>query len=104
MIQASQPKIHPSGPKSSAPHAAARKHVLDLDDYSLDEINSVLTNTTAMKEVLQRDIRKVPTLRGKSVVCLFMEPSTRTRVSFEQAGKILSADVINVSTCLLYTS
>jgi aspartate carbamoyltransferase catalytic subunit len=50
-----------------------------------------------MKEVLHRDIKKVPTLRGKTVIILFYEPSTRTRVSFEQAGKILSADVINVS-------
>ena len=50
-----------------------------------------------MKEVLHRDIKKVPALRGKTIVTLFYEPSTRTRVSFEQAGKILSADVINVS-------
>jgi aspartate carbamoyltransferase catalytic subunit len=74
-----------------------RRHVLDLDDFSVGEIEAVLQNTTIMKEVLQRDIRKVPTLRGKSIVTLFLEPSTRTRVSFEQAGKILSADVINVS-------
>ena len=50
-----------------------------------------------MREVLQRDIKKVPTLRGKTVITVFYEASTRTRVSFEQAGKILSADVINVS-------
>ena len=74
-----------------------RRHVLDLDDFSRDEIKEVLQNTTVMKEVLQRDIRKVPTLRGKSVVTLFLEPSTRTRLSFEQAGKILSADVLNVT-------
>ncbi len=74
-----------------------RRHVLDLDDFSREEIETVLEDTTAMREVLDRDIRKVPTLRGKSIITLFMEPSTRTRVSFEQAGKILSADVINVS-------
>ena len=74
-----------------------RRHVLDLDDFTRTEIESVLDNAAAMKEVLQRDIRKVPALRGKSVVTLFHEASTRTRVSFEQAGKILSADVINVS-------
>ena len=74
-----------------------RRHVLDLDDFTRGEIESVLDNAAAMKEVLQRDIRKVPALRGKSVVTLFHEASTRTRVSFEQAGKILSADVINVS-------
>lgn len=74
-----------------------RRHVLDLDDFSREEIEGVLQNTDAMKEVLQRDIKKVPTLRGKSIITVFYEPSTRTRVSFEQAGKILSADVINVS-------
>ena len=75
-----------------------RKHVLDLDDFSTEEIEAVLQNADAMLEVLQRDIKKVPTLRGKSVITLFYEASTRTRVSFEQAGKILSADVINVSS------
>ena len=74
-----------------------RRQILDLDDYSPAEIEEVLQNSAVMKEVLHRDIRKVPALRGKSIVTLFMEPSTRTRVSFEQAGKILSADVINVS-------
>jgi aspartate carbamoyltransferase catalytic subunit len=58
----------------------------------------VFQNTDAMKEVLGREIRKVPTLRGKSIITVFYEASTRTRVSFEQAGKILSADVINVSS------
>ena len=79
------------------PDDIRRRHVLDLDDFSRDEIEDVLRNTDVMREVLRRDIKKVPTLRGKTVVTLFYEPSTRTRVSFEQAGKILSADVINVS-------
>lgn len=74
-----------------------RRHILDLDDFSRAEIELVLQNADAMREVLRRDIKKVPTLRGKSVITLFYEASTRTRVSFEQAGKILSADVINVS-------
>ena len=74
-----------------------RRHVLDLDDFSTDEIMAVLQDTDAMMGVLGRDIKKAPTLRGKTVITLFYEPSTRTRVSFEQAGKILSADVINVS-------
>ena len=87
---------------ASEPHApdmplVGRRHILDLDDFSREEIEGVLQNSIVMKEVLQRDIRKVPTLRGKSIVTLFLEPSTRTRVSFEQAGKVLSADVINVS-------
>ena len=60
-----------------------RRHVLDIDDFSREEIEAVLQNTDAMKEVLQRDIKKVPTLRGKSVITLFYEASTRTRVSFE---------------------
>ncbi|MCH8206041.1 MAG: aspartate carbamoyltransferase catalytic subunit [Chloroflexi bacterium] len=85
----------PSGPWDG--RGSSRRHVLDLDDFSRQEIEAVLVNTEAMKEVLHRDIKKVPTLRGKTVVTLFYEASTRTRVSFEQAGKILSADVINVS-------
>ena len=76
---------------------ATPRHILDLDDFSREEIETVLQNTEVMREVLQRDIKKVPTLRGKTVITVFYEASTRTRVSFEQAGKILSADVINVS-------
>ncbi len=75
-----------------------RRHVLDLDDFQAWEINLVLDNAGAMKEVLQRDIKKVPTLRGRVIVTLFYEPSTRTRISFEEAAKVLSADVINMST------
>ena len=75
----------------------ARRHVLDLDDYSRDELEATLASTHGMAEVLARDIKKVPALRGKVVVTLFYEASTRTRVSFEEAGKILSADVINMS-------
>ena len=74
-----------------------RRHVLDLDDYSREELEAALASTHAMAEVLGRDIKKVPALRGKVVVTMFYEASTRTRVSFEEAGKILSADVINVS-------
>ena len=86
-----------TGPSVSDQSAGPRRHILDLDDFSGQEIETVLQNTEVMKEVLHRDIKKVPTLRGKTVIILFYEPSTRTRVSFEQAGKILSADVINVS-------
>lgn len=77
--------------------SSTRRHILDLDDFTRREIEDVLDTATAMKEVLQRDIRKVPTLRGKSIITMFYESSTRTRVSFEQAAKIMSADVINVS-------
>ena len=76
---------------------APRKHVLDLDDFSREEIAGVLESARSMKEVLGRDIKKVPALRGKVVVTLFYEASTRTRVSFEEAGKVLSADVINMA-------
>jgi len=74
------------------------RHILDLDDFSPEEIELVLHTSDAMKEVLSRPIKKVPTLRGKSIVTLFYEPSTRTRVSFELAAKNLSADVANIST------
>ena len=60
---------------------------LDLDDFSQEELDLVMSTTDAMREVLSRDIKKVPTLRGKVIVTLFYEASTRTRVSFEEAGK-----------------
>jgi aspartate carbamoyltransferase catalytic subunit len=74
-----------------------RKHLLDLDDFSRDEITQVLDTAESMAEILQRPISRVPTLRGKTIVNVFFEASTRTRVSFELAGKYLSADVINVA-------
>ena len=74
-----------------------RKHVLDLDDYSREELAATLESAHGMAEVLGRDIKKTPALRGRVIVTLFYEASTRTRVSFEEAGKILSADVINMS-------
>ena len=76
----------------------SRRHVLDLDDFIPSEIWALLESSQGMEEVLRRDIKKVPALRGRVVVTLFYEASTRTRVSFEQAGKVQSADVINVST------
>ena len=75
-----------------------QNHLLDLDGFSQSDIQAIFDNTDSMMEVLDRGIRKVPALRGKTVITLFSEASTRTRVSFEQAGKILSADVINVSS------
>lgn len=74
-----------------------RRHVLDLDDFSRDEIEQVMTTAEAMREVLSRPIKRVPPLRGKTMVNLFYEASTRTRISFELAAKNLSADVVNVS-------
>jgi len=72
-------------------------HILDLDDFTPEEIELVFQITDAMKEVLSRPIKKVPTLRGKTIITLFYESSTRTRVSFELAAKNLSADVVNLS-------
>src|SRR5215813_10410433 len=74
-----------------------RRHVLDLDDFSVDEVETVLETATRMKDVLQRPIKKVPTLRGKTLVTLFYESSTRTRVAFELAAKALGADTVSVS-------
>lgn len=73
-------------------------HVLDLDDFTQDEIELVFHIADAMKEVLCRPIKKVPALRGKTVVTLFYESSTRTRLSFELAAKNLSADVSSLSS------
>lgn len=72
-------------------------HVLDIDTFSLQDIEQVMETTDAMKEVLGRPIRRVPTLRGKTVATLFYEPSTRTRASFELAAKNLSADVVSIA-------
>jgi len=72
-----------------------RKDLLDLQSLSVDEITAVLDTARAFKAVGERTIKKVPALRGKTVVNLFIEPSTRTRISFELAAQRLSADIIN---------
>ena len=74
------------------------KDLLTIEQLSVDEIKLILDTADSMKEISTRDIKKVPTLRGKTVINLFYEPSTRTRTSFEIAGKRLSADVVNIST------
>jgi aspartate carbamoyltransferase catalytic subunit len=74
-----------------------KKDLLGIKDLSVDEINLILDTAESFIEVSTREIKKVPTLRGKTVINLFMEPSTRTRTSFEIAGKRLSADTINIS-------
>ncbi len=74
-----------------------RKDLLGLEHLSKEEIKFILSTAESFKEVSKREIKKVPALRGKTVVNLFYEPSTRTRVSFEVAAKRLSADVINIS-------
>src|SRR2546429_3372296 len=74
-----------------------RKDLVGLRELTADEINFVLETTNAFKQVGTREIKKVPALRGKTLVNFFVEPSTRTRTSFELAALRLSADVINIS-------
>jgi aspartate carbamoyltransferase catalytic subunit len=74
-----------------------KKDLLGIKELSVEEINLILDTAAGFKDVLKRDIKKVPTLRGKTAVNLFFEPSTRTRTSFELAAKRLSTDVINFS-------
>ncbi|HSF29590.1 MAG TPA: aspartate carbamoyltransferase, partial [Candidatus Tectomicrobia bacterium] len=74
-----------------------RKDILGTQDMSATDITYVLDATESFLEVSTREVKKVPTLRGKTIINLFYEPSTRTRTSFEIAGKRLSADVINIS-------
>jgi aspartate carbamoyltransferase catalytic subunit len=74
-----------------------RKDLLGIRELSVEEINIILEMTHSFKEVATRSIKKVPTLRGKTVINFFFEASTRTRTSFEIAGKRLSADTINIS-------
>src|SRR4030042_352213 len=71
-------------------------HVLDLDDFTREEIDLVFEIADAMAEVLTREVKRVPTLRGKTVVTLFYEPSTGARSSFELAAKNLSADTVSI--------
>ncbi len=81
-----------------APSTWHHQHVLDLDDFSVDEIELVMETAGTMKEVLARPIPRIPTLRGRTIITLFYENSTRTRSSFELAGKALGADVINITS------
>ncbi|HHT02594.1 MAG TPA: aspartate carbamoyltransferase catalytic subunit [Firmicutes bacterium] len=74
------------------------KDVLGLEDMTVEEIELILQTAESMREIMTRMIKKVPTLRGKSIVNLFYEPSTRTRSSFELASKYMSADSVNIAT------
>ncbi|BDZ58284.1 hypothetical protein GCM10025872_19410 [Barrientosiimonas endolithica] len=73
------------------------KHLLSAADLSRADVTQILDTAEQMHDVQRRDVKKLPALRGRTVVNLFFEDSTRTRSSFEIAGKWLSADVINVS-------
>ncbi|MCA1593305.1 MAG: aspartate carbamoyltransferase catalytic subunit [Acidobacteria bacterium] len=76
----------------------AHQHLLGIRGLSAKEITHILDTAESFREISEREIKKVPALRGRTIINLFFEPSTRTRTSFEIAGKRLSADVINVSS------
>ena len=78
--------------------ALRSRHLLGIDQLDPSEIDLVMQTASAMKEVALRPIKKVPTLRGRTVINLFFEPSTRTRMSFELAEKRLSADTLGMTT------
>src|SRR3954451_16926453 len=82
---------------SARPVWHGRRHVLDLDDWEPGEIVQVLDTAISMKQILARPVKKLPTLRGKTIVTAFYESSTRTRISFEVAAKILGADAVNMT-------
>jgi aspartate carbamoyltransferase catalytic subunit len=73
-----------------------RRHLITLEELSLAEIDQIHATATAFKKILGRSVKKVPALRGKTIVNLFLEPSTRTRMAFDMAAKRLSADVISL--------
>jgi aspartate carbamoyltransferase catalytic subunit len=87
----------PQSPRQPAPIWRGRRHVLDLNDWEPGEIVQVMDTAIAMKGILARPIKKAPTLRGKTIVTAFYESSTRTRISFEVAAKVLSADAVNMT-------
>ncbi|MCF8095288.1 MAG: aspartate carbamoyltransferase, partial [Desulfobacteraceae bacterium] len=74
-----------------------KKDILDIESLSAGEIELILDTASGLKEISRRPIKKVPTLRGKTIVLFFMEPSTRTRISFDVAAKRLSADSIAIA-------
>jgi aspartate carbamoyltransferase catalytic subunit len=93
-VDGQQPTAAPEAPAE----ALRSRHLLGIDGLTAGEITLILDTADAMKEVAHRPIKKVPTLRGRTVVNLFFEPSTRTRTSFEIAEKRLSADTLSIAT------
>ncbi len=75
-----------------------KKHILGIKDFSREELEVVFSLVNSFKEISEREVKKVPALRGKTIVNFFFENSTRTRISFEMAAKRLSADVVNFSS------
>ena len=84
-------------PTADKPFAWSRRHVIDSSVLSIDEVNEVLKTAHSFASILQRPVKKVPPLRGKVVVNMFYEASTRTLTSFDLAAKYLSAETINFS-------
>lgn len=80
-----------------AEYGFRHKHILGLDQMSAEDILHVISTARSFKEISSRPIKKVPTLRGKTIINFFFEPSTRTRLSFEVAAKRMSADTFNIS-------
>ena len=78
-------------------YAFRHRHILGIDQFSEADIYHILRTARSFKEISSRSIKKVPTLRGKTIINLFFEPSTRTRLSFEIAAKRMSADTFNIS-------
>ena len=87
-----------------AEYAFSHRHILGMEQFSRDDIEHILATAESFKEISERPIKKVPTLRGRTVVNLFFEPSTRTRTSFEVAAKRLSADTFNFSAATSSTT
>ena len=81
-----------------------RRHLLTLEELTVEEIDQIHTTAAAFKRTLQRSVKKVPALRGKTIVNLFLEPSTRTRMAFDMAAKRLSADVISLDCSVSSTT
>ena len=88
----------------NADYRFSHKHIISIDDFSKADINFILQTAESLKEISTRSIKKVPTLRGKTIINLFFEPSTRTRLSFEIAAKRMSADTFNISASTSSTS
>jgi aspartate carbamoyltransferase catalytic subunit len=83
--------------KSKQDYQFQHKHIFGIEQLSVEDIAHILTTARSFREISSRPIKKVPTLRGKTIVNLFFEPSTRTRLSFEIAAKRMSADTFNIS-------
>lgn len=75
-----------------------KKSIIDINELTGEDVELILSNADSFLEISERDVKKVPTLRGKTIINLFFEPSTRTKISFEVAAKRLSADVVNFSS------